>query len=95
MPPSIANMYGCYIVAFALQGITRCGAFAAKAMPISNIDDPGKVPYYLIGPTKINQMLVATGWSASDQILTHVSGHTIRIIADAFAKSELQSPFTV
>ena len=41
MPPSVANMYGIYIVAFALQGITSCGVFAAKAMPISNINNPG------------------------------------------------------
>ena len=43
----MVNMYGYYIVAFTLQGITRCGVFAAKAMPeampISNIDDPQKV----------------------------------------------------
>ena len=61
MPPSIANMYGYYIVAFALQGITRCGVFAAKATPLSNIDDPRKVPYYVTGPAKINQILVLDG----------------------------------
>ena len=54
MPPSVANMYGCCIVAFALQGITSSGVFAAKAMPISNFENPGKVPYYVTGPTKIN-----------------------------------------
>ena len=54
MTPSIANMYGCYIVAFTLQGITSYGVFAAKAMPISNVDNPGKVPYYVTGPAKID-----------------------------------------
>ena len=61
MPPSIAKMYGCYTVAFTLQGITSCGVFAVKAMPFSNIDNPGKVPYYVTGPAKINQVLVLDG----------------------------------
>ena len=57
MPPSITNMYGCYIVAFDfLQGIKSCGAFAAtyKAILITNIDGPGKVIYYVTGHAKIN-----------------------------------------
>ena len=54
MTPSIANMYGCYIVAFTLQEITSYGVFAAKAMPISNVDNPGKVPYYVTGTAKID-----------------------------------------
>ena len=61
MPPIIANMYGYYTVAFALQGITSCEVFTTKAIPISNIDDPGKVPYYVTGPAKINQILVLDG----------------------------------
>ena len=57
MPPSITNMYGYYIVGLALQGITRCGVFAARAMPISNIDNSGKVPYYVTGPAKATRFL--------------------------------------
>ena len=57
----MANMYGYYIVAFTLQGITRHGVFAAKAMPISNIDDPRKVLYYVTRPAKINQIFVLDG----------------------------------
>ena len=40
---------------------TGCGVFGAKAMPISNINDPGKVPYYVTGPANINQILVLDG----------------------------------
>ena len=55
-------MYGCYIVMFAfLRGITSCGVFAAKDMPILSIDDPGKMPYYVTRPAKINQILVGDG----------------------------------
>ena len=63
-----------------------------KAMLISNIDDPGKVPNYVTRPAKINQILVldVVLW-----ILTHVSGYTIRIIMDAFTESELEFTFTV
>ena len=58
MRPSIANMCSYYTVAFTLQGITSCEVFTTKAIPISNIDDPGKVPYYVTEPAIINQILV-------------------------------------
>ena len=61
MPPNIANMYGYYTVVFALQGITSCEVFNTKAIPISNINDPGKVPYYVTRPAIINQILVLDG----------------------------------
>ena len=57
---------------------------ATKAMPISNIDDPRKVPHYVTGLAKISQILILDG----AQILTHVIGHAI--ITDAFTKPQLQ-----
>ena len=91
MSPSTANMHGCYIVAFALQGITSCRVFVAKAMLISNFVNPGKVPYYVIGPAKSTKSLYWMEHFRSD-INSRLSGLTI--IMDTFTKSELQSPFT-
>ena len=77
MPPSIANMYGCYIVAFAfLQGVTSCRKYLLLRLhpfQISTIIGKCHITY-VTGPAKSTKSFY---WMKHFRADMDISEHTI------------------